>query len=157
MAAHPPPLPLPPSPPPLAALIPDFPRIGGQPLREWIGAQVPQLPGFNGDDLTRMLLADVQRNPTTSAIIAALLVAFLFYEGELLFERWQRDHPASRQQQEEEGGGGAPNAQPQRRRHQTPMERLRHERRRGLYWLSMATAVALWCTGLLNRANPFQP
>jgi hypothetical protein len=31
------------------------------------------------------------------------------------------------------------------------------ERKRGIGWLAFATAVAIWCTGILNKINPFQP
>lgn len=43
----------------LAALVPEFPRIGGQVVRDWIGAAAEQLDGFNGDDLTRLLFPDL--------------------------------------------------------------------------------------------------
>ncbi len=49
---------LPPS-APLAAVVPNFPRIGGQPVRDWIGQAVENLPGFNGNDLARLLLPDL--------------------------------------------------------------------------------------------------
>lgn len=39
----------------------------------------------------------------------------------------------------------------------TPMERARHERRRGLGWLALATAGLIWLTGVVNNPTPFQP
>lgn len=44
---------------PLAAIVPEFPRIGGQPVRDWIGARVENLPGIDGDDIARLLLPDL--------------------------------------------------------------------------------------------------
>ena len=34
---------------------------------------------------------------------------------------------------------------------------IREERTRGLAWLALVTAVAIWCTGILSKDNALQP
>ena len=34
---------------------------------------------------------------------------------------------------------------------------VRRERRRGLAWLALLTAITVWCTGIVNVEHPFQP
>lgn len=34
---------------------------------------------------------------------------------------------------------------------------IRRERRRGLAWLALVTALTIWCTGIVNVEHPFQP
>ena len=37
-------------------MVPEFPRFIDQPVRDWIGAAVENLQGFNADDAARLLL-----------------------------------------------------------------------------------------------------
>lgn len=40
----------------------------------------------------------------------------------------------------------------------TQLDWARHERRRGLGWLALATAALIWLTGVVNgNPRPFQP
>ena len=73
----------------------------------------------------------------------------------MLLERWQRQ----RQQGDGTGQEERPERRPAgRRRERTEEERVLFERRQGLYWLAIVTALALWETGAVNNSiKPFQP
>lgn len=108
-----------------------------------------------------------------------LAIAFIYWEGGVLLRQLrqrrqarERQRQLERQRQQgggEAGAGGAAAAdglQPQLDEHHeehhgreewTPLDRARHERRRGLGWLALATAGLIWLTGVVNNPTPFQP
>lgn len=111
-----------------------------------------------------------------------LAIAFIYWEGGVLLRQLrqrrqarERQRPLEHQRQQgggEAGAGGAAAAdglQPQLEEHHeehherkrweewTPLDRARHERRRGLGWLALATAGLIWLTGVVNNPTPFQP
>ena len=157
---------------PLAALVPTFPRVGGQAVRDWIGQSVDNLPGFNGDDLARLLLPDLVSlvDVPTLLISFLLLLAFVYWEGGVLLRQLRERQRTQRQQrQRQEGSSGespageaaaaseqqqAQHEQLQDRQEWTPLERARHERRRGLGWLALATAATIWMTGAVSSFMP---
>lgn len=65
----------------IAAIVPEFPRIGGQPVRDWIGAMVDVLPGFNANDEARLLLPDLVGlvDGPTLLISGILGLAFVYW------------------------------------------------------------------------------
>lgn len=69
---------------PLAAVVPTFPRIGGQSVRDWIGQAVDNLPGFNGDDLTRLLFPDL-----VGLVVSGLGWAVRGWLWSLLMNKWK--------------------------------------------------------------------
>ena len=156
-------------------MVPTFPRVGGQAVRDWIGQSVDNLPGFNGDDLARLLFPDLVNlvDAPTLLISLLLLLAFVYWEGGVLL-RQLRERRRKQQQQQQQGaqqegdsGEGAageaaalseqdqPQHKQQRGRQEwTPLERARHERRRGLGWLALVTAATIWMTGVVNTFTP---
>jgi hypothetical protein len=157
-----------------AALVPRFPRLVEQ-VKDFIAPSVPQLEGFNADDLNRILIPDVVSpgNLYTLLLLLALVVAALNWEWTL--EDSERDWmikdstktktTATRSISEDEvakaladqgEGHGLVKATPAAS-DESRLGKLRRERRRGLAWLALVTAVAIWCTGVLNKGTPFQP
>ncbi|PRW59330.1 DNA processing [Chlorella sorokiniana] len=175
---------------PLASVVPTFPRIGGQAVRDWIGQTVENLPGFNGDDLTRLLFPDlvglVVQDAPTFLIGLILAIAFIYWEGGILL-RQLRARRQARQRQRQQGGSGEADGpaaaasgsaaaaadglqadlgehhddhehhERRRREEWTPLDRARHERRRGLGYLALTTAGLIWLCGVVNNPTPFQP
>jgi hypothetical protein len=116
-----------------ADLVPEFPRMG-QAVRDWIAADVPQLAGFNGDDLNKILLNDlVSPSSWYTAALALCIVVLFVYARDL--DR-VAESPAEHAAAEEAAAAEAPAA------------RALRERRRGLWWLAAAAAAALWTTGV---------
>lgn len=87
---------------PLAAVVPEWPRIGGQVVRDWIGAGVDQLPGFSGDDEARLLFPDLVGlvDGPTFLISVTLFVAFVYWEGGVLLRALRERRQQSDQQQQ---------------------------------------------------------
>lgn len=155
---------VPPPPPLFASIVPSFPRIGGQPVRDWIGAAVDNLPGFNGDDLARLLFPDlVGLVDVPSLLVAGLLALALgYWEGGILLRQlrqWQQRQRRTRDSDSSSEAGPATDAAPPLppRPPLTGIERARYERRRGLGWLALATAGLIWMCGAVNGPTPFQP
>ena len=120
--------------------------------RDWLAREVPQLPGakegaFDGDDVNRLLIPDlVGVDGWTLAAAVAALVWLASLEGGLLADA----------EDGEEGEGGAA-GQPPRPQDLPPEQRRAYERRRGLSWLALATALTVWCTGVVNKAPLLGP
>ncbi|KAL4437980.1 hypothetical protein ABPG77_004201 [Micractinium sp. CCAP 211/92] len=100
---------------PVAAVVPEFPRIGGQVVRDWIGAATEQLSGFSGDDITRLLFPDLVGlvDGPTLLISCTLALALVYWEGGVLLRalRERQAAEAARRRQEREArrrerGGG---------------------------------------------------
>ena len=138
-------------------------------MRDWIGQSVDNLPGFNGDDLARLLLPDLVSlvDVPTLLISVLLLLAFVYWEGGVLLRQLRERQRKQRQQ----GGNGESAAgeaaaaaaaeqqqgqqeKQQERQEWTPLERARHEQRRGLGWLALATAATIWMTGAVSSFMP---
>lgn len=139
----------------LGAIVPDFPRMV-QPIRDFIAHDVPSLTGFNANDVVKIFTPDLI-NPSslyTCLLLVSCAAAFVYLEGvdllqdllqELDFERLEQKYL-----EENRDDNGAPI--------NSSREELREkERRRGLGWLALVTALSVWCTGVVNRINPFQP
>ncbi|GAB4816884.1 hypothetical protein N2152v2_003930 [Parachlorella kessleri] len=103
-------------------------------------------------DLTRLLLPDVQTF-TTLTIGGALLTAFVYWEGGIILHDLDERRKSRRQQG---GGEELQRAQPPNRP-LTAQQQALYERKQGLAWLAIMTAVAIWCTGVVNTPNAFQP
>ncbi len=104
--------------------------------------------------MTKLLFPDVQTF-TTITIIGALLVAFVYWEGGIILHELEERRKA---QKELEGGeGGAAGRALPPNRPMTPQQQALYERKQGLAWLAIATAVAIWCTGVVNTPTPFMP
>ena len=169
----------------LAQIVPTFPRIGGQPVRDWIGQAVDNLPGINGDDLARLLFPDLVGlvDGPTWLIGGLLTLAFVYWEGGVLLravrerQRQQREQRRRERQQrrregqqpsgdsstgsdEDEAAAAAVAAVEEALTPPpplSPIDRARHERRRGLGWLALVTAGMIWMCGVVNGPTPFQP
>ncbi|PSC75763.1 hypothetical protein C2E20_1169 [Micractinium conductrix] len=92
---------------PLASVVPEFPRFIDQPVRDWIGAAVENLQGFNADDAARLLLPDLvglagRLDGPTLLIGGILVLAFIYWEGGILLqelrERQRRQSERQRRQ-----------------------------------------------------------
>lgn len=118
------------------------------------------MEGFNADDLVRVLLPDLAGiDASVLTISVALAICLVYWEGgsilRALRERRRRREAAARH-----GGteAGVAAEEEEALRHQRDMrEELGHQRDRGLSWLALATAVAVWLTGVLNKPNAFMP
>lgn len=127
------------------------------------------LPGFNGDDLARLLFPDlVGLVDGPSLLVAGLLaLALVYWEGGILLRRLrQRQQQQKRARSGSSGDGDAPpDASPPAPPAPPPpvvpprmgLDRARYERRRGLGWLALATAGLIWMCGAVNGPAPFQP
>ena len=133
-----------------ARLVPNFPRIGGQELPEYWAAFADRLPGFNGDELRRLLFPDLVMDAPNITIITLLAVAFVYWEGGILLRqlRERRGGGNSGGDGEDEGSGAPPLPPP------SPVELARFERRRGLAWLALLTALSIWMTGIVSSPIP---
>lgn len=164
--------------------MPEFPRLGGQVVRDWIGAAADALSsqGFNGDTMSHLLMPDLVGlvdGPTLLTVLA-LIVALAYWEGGILLrqlraQRVRRERQRQREQQQQqqqagadwaggeagdwgdgEGSGAAAHDddhehhERQRQAAWTPLDKARHERRRGLGTLALATATLIWLTGLVS-------
>ncbi len=145
---------------------------------------VPHLCPLGSQPCSLRPLAILQDGPTF-LIGLILAIAFIYWEGGILL-RQLRARRQARERQRQQGGGGtgaagaageaagsaaAGGLPPQlgeqhdehehherkRREEWTPLDRARHERRRGLGWLALATAGLIWLTGVVNNPSPFQP
>lgn len=74
-------------------------------------------------------------------------MAFIYWEGGIILHELEE----RRKQQQGEGGSQPPN------KPLTHYQQLIYERKRGLAWLAIVTAVSIWCTGVVNTPSPFQP
>lgn len=161
----------------LAEYVPEFPRLG-DPIRDFIAPDVPQLTGFNADDFTRLFLPDLIQpaNIYTFLLFLSCAVAFVYLElGVLLdgflqeqdFEKLEEDYledaktgkkQEDRQQQHAEEGTIERDIEAKvRAKKAFKRAKMQAERKRGLGWLALVTALAVWTTGLMNKINPFQP
>lgn len=149
-----------------AALVPDFPRYM-QTVRDFIAQDVPQLPGFNGNDINTIILPDLLNvaNLYTAVLVLASAVAFFYWEGGQLLSDFRQEQDMERLEEEfregqqggqEAGAGRGVDAAELQRLGETPEQRAKWERRRGLGWLALVTLLALWCAGgLVGISAPF--
>lgn len=97
-------------------------------------------------------------NAYTFLLLLSCSVAFFYWEGGALLQDLRQERELERLEdeylKEKEGKGseadkneGAVSAE----------EKASRERKRALGWLAMVTWLALWCTGAVNKLNPFMP
>lgn len=97
----------------------------------------------------------------------ALLVAFLYWEGGIILHEIEERQARAAQRRREEGEGSGSEGgeasgivgtgrQPPNRPLTAEQAEL-YERKRGLAWLAIVTALAIWSTGVVNRPAPFMP
>jgi hypothetical protein len=152
----------------LAALVPDFPRFG-KTIRDFIAQDLAQAEGgaVTGDTVNSLLIPDIVQPSSlyTAALILCCVVVFVYWEGGQLLEGFQAEKELEqledkyREDQQQTGGGGGSAAAAAARRRRAGLaavEAVKRERRRGLAWLALATALALWCAGgLTSIVAPF--
>jgi hypothetical protein len=131
-------------------LVPKFTRIG-EPIREWLShglAEGGQTEGsFNGNNINQLLTPDLINQADVSSVVLFLLLLLSFYylEGnELLAEIFDDKELESFQDEQKD---------PKRNNYDTKTK-LEAERRQGLGWLALATAVAVWTSGSLVKILP---
>lgn len=137
----------------MGSLVPDFPRLLDRP--DVLPKQLVPLPGFNVNVETHILLPDMVNISNLYSVFIALsfvvaLVNFEViellreYQDEKVFEKLAENlqrKPLSEETSEESDD-----------------EEAAKERRRGLGWLAVITAIAVWCAGLVNSSpNALQP
>jgi hypothetical protein len=144
----------------LADYVPKFPRIVDTPVKDFIAPDVPLLPGFNADDMNQLFLPDLISTDTIYFLLLciSLAVAVVYLElGALLSDFLQEQELEKLEerylQDEDDRRRGIQNLSSSSK----PEEIAMRERKRGLGWLAFITASAIWCTGILNKVNPFQP
>jgi hypothetical protein len=144
----------------LADYVPKFPRIVDTPVKDFISSDVPLLPGFNADDMNQLFLPDLISTDTIYFLLLciSLAVAVVYLElGALLSDFMQEQELEKLEerylQDEDDRRRGIQNLNSSSK----PEEIAMRERKRGLGWLAFITASAIWCTGILNKVNPFQP
>ena len=136
----------------LASIVPDFPRIGA-PIRDFVARDVPRPPGFDVDGVTRLFTPDLINPSSVYKILlfVSCAAAFVYLEGVALIQDLLQEMDYERLEDEFLEGG-----KDERNKRGALNDTLR-ERRRGLGWLALVTALAVWCTGVVNEINPFQP
>lgn len=142
-----------------ADYVPKFPRIFDAPAKDFIAPDVPLLPGFNADNMTRLFLPDLINTETiyTLLLLISCAAAVVYLELGALFNDFTQEKDFEkleeqylRQQKNLKNGGDEDLGD-------SGVSSAELERKRGIGWLAFATAVAIWCTGILNKINPFQP
>ena len=146
----------------VASIVPDFPRLFpyGPPN------SLPRLPGFNANDAVRLFLPDLA-NPSNiypTLLLLSSAAAFLYWEGGGLWRELEQEQELERLEEDFEqssgragGNGPVDEAALKARAVAAARARAARERRRALGWLALVTALAVWCTGLVNVGKPFQP
>ncbi|KAH7623446.1 hypothetical protein NADE_002635 [Nannochloris sp. 'desiccata'] len=151
----------------LADYVPKFPRLFDTPVKDFIAPDAPLLPGFNADDMTRIFLPDLinPSNIYTLLLFISCAAAFVYLELGALFNDFVQEKDFEKL--EEQFLEGQRKDRPENKnieiRGNDDAGGLSHEemaykeRKRGLGWLAFITAAAIWCTGILNKLNAFQP
>lgn len=131
-----------------AALVPEMTRFG-EPIREWLaqGSDIAINPFkiFDGNDLVSLVTPDLAKAPDSAKVLLFLSFALAFFllEGNQLILDFLQEK--NLEDIEDASLSNVP---------KTPEENTARERKRGLGWLALATAVTLWCTGSVNLLIP---
>ena len=137
----------------LGAVVPDFPRLS-QPFRDFIARDVPNLTGFNANDVVKNFTPDLidPNSLYTCLLLVSCAAAFVYLEGAALLQDLLQEMDFERLEEKylEENRDKYPVNMSRR-------DLTEKERRRGLGWLALVTALSVWCTGVVNKINPFQP
>jgi len=158
----------------LADYVPKFPRLYDAPVKDFIAPDVPPLPGFNADNMTRIFLPDLidPSNIYTLLLFISCAAAVVYLELGALFNDFVQERDFEKleerfleRQQEERHKDGRENKKNEKLEYRSSddaeglsaEEILYRERKRGLGWLAFITAAAIWCTGILNKFNALQP
>jgi hypothetical protein len=141
----------------IASLVPDFPRLFDRP--DLLPKQFTSpVSGFDVNAETKLLFPDIVNidNFYTAAIAIAFVVAFISFEGIELISSYQSEkvfeklaEKASRREKSID--------ESDKDNEDTKKEYIKRERKRGLGWLAIVTAIAVWSTGILNNPNPLSP
>lgn len=139
------------------AVVPEFPRYLEQ-IKDFIANDVPTLNGFNGNDIARLLFSDLV-NPSnlyTFLLLFSCAVAFLSFEAPELYDEIKEEKELEKL--EESFRKESPQqAQDIETRDISLQNKIAEERKRGLAWLALITSIAIWCTGVVNKIDAFQP
>ena len=152
----------------IADYVPDFPRLG-TPIRDFIAKDVPQLPGFNADDFTKLFLPDLIQpsNIYTCVLLLSCAVAFVYLELGALVDDFLQEKDFEKLEDEflEEAKTGKyrkglpreeeiiardPEAE-LKAKQAYKRAKVQAERKRGLGWLALVTALAVWTTGIIIK------
>jgi len=152
----------------LASLVPDFVR-----LFDTTGSRasdsMPRLPGFNVNDTVSIFLSDLIHPSNAYAILLlfSCTVAFCYWEGGVLLQELLQEKELENLEDEylssggiEKGADSSEDAAEMEKMgtHRLTEQALRSsERKRALGWLALVVALSVWCTGAVNKLNPFQP
>eukprot|EP00890_Picochlorum_soloecismus_P003032 jgi/Picsp_1/372/NSC_00370-R1_---NA--- len=144
----------------VASLVPDFPRLFDRP--DLLPKQFTSpVSGFDVNAETKLLFPDIVNidNFYTAAIAIAFVVAFVSFEGIELLSSYQSEkvferlaEKASRKKRSSSEPGTD-----QKDQKEEYIQFMKRERKRGLGWLAIVTAIAVWSTGILNNPNPLTP
>ena len=149
----------------LADYVPQFPRIFDAPVKDFIAPDVPLLPGFNADNMNQLFLPDIinTTNLYYLLLFISCAVAVVYLEIGALVNDFIQEKDFEEledqflQQQEQRAKNKNEEMIATKVKPLSPEEIAYKERKRGLGWLAIITAAAIWCTGILNKINPFQP
>ena len=141
----------------VASLVPDFPRLFDRP--DLLPKQFTSpLSGFDVNAETKLLFPDIVNidNFYTAAIAIAFVVAFISFEGIELLSSYQSEKVFEKLAEKSSRRESSIN-NPEKDNEEEKEEYIKRERKRGLGWLAIVTAIAVWSTGILNNPNPLSP
>lgn len=132
----------------IASLVPEFPRLFPRP--DSIPQQQPTLDAFDVNQVTKILFPDIINisNVYSFFLFICFIVAFLNFEGIELLQSFNEEKSLERLMSSMDRT---------RESEASEEEARRKEKRRGLGWLAIITAITVWCAGVINNPNPLQP
>jgi hypothetical protein len=148
----------------VADYVPKFPRLFDTPVKDFIAPDVPPLSGFNADTMTKIFVPDLinPSNVYTFLLFISCAAAVVYLELGALFNDFVQERDFEKLEEHFLEGQREDRRKSKiemRNTHEelSPEEVAYKERKRGLGWLAFITAAAIWCTGILNKFNAFQP
>jgi len=144
----------------VASLVPDFPRLFGRP--DLLPKQFTSpVSGFDVNAETKLLFPDIVNidNLYTAAIAIAFVVAFVSFEGIELLSSYQSEKVFERlaEKASRKKRTLSDLSKDNEDDKEEYIELMKKERKRGLGWLAIVTAIAVWSTGILNNPSPLSP